>query len=644
METVLCSVPTESPGADLRLKRSEGTVGMNPKIAIYQLNHWAEKNGFPACKFYDLDMLYPPECDIEKYFRENKADVVGLSAVVSTSYLQVKKLTQIIKKVNQKTLVVCGGYLTAAANTILKKTGVDICVVGDGEIAWVSILKYMKEHLKTERNKLNINKLLEVKGIAVLDDDKNLKFSGFGQPIASCHMVFPDFEYLRSGLLGNNDALQNYFRPFNKHHSFVVDSRSFEKGRKPMTVTMFSSKGCVSKCTFCQRGSKGYLTYDLSKLEKYIKNLRDNYNVGFIHVDDENFGSNKKYAYQMAELLNKYNMLWSAAGVRCTSINETDIIHYKKNGCVQLKFGIETGSQTMLDIMEKRFKVEDIKNALFVCYKHGLFSPPAGFMIGMPGENLKTIKESGKLLGEIAAKMGVSPELIYTNVDISYALPLCGTPLYEHGKQLGLIGQNETEEEKFLGQTSNSGTHKRYYINLNGSPMSEVVFWDMLVYLESARTYAKLMKGKTENEEMKKKFISVLEVHKLNPHAFAKQKSIKILGVFTFSKYFMTNFLRKHIVFNKIVARLPSFIVDPIVRYMIYFEFLIQKHLFKDSHNLHTNSNNKYNPKIRIKNDDVDPSKTTQKDRSLRSIVAKKMMKLNRTEQEKTLSMLTGGP
>jgi radical SAM superfamily enzyme YgiQ (UPF0313 family) len=204
---------------------------------------------------------------------------------------------------------------------------------------------------------------------------------------------------------------------------------------------------------------------------------------------------------------------------------ESDVIHYKKNGCVQLKFGIETGSQTMLDIMEKRFKVDDIKNALFVCYKHGLFSRPDGFMIGMPGESLKTIKESGKLMGEIAAKMRVPLELIYTYVDIAYALPLCGTPMYEHGKQLGLIGQNEVDEEKFLEQTSNAGAHKRYYINLNGSPMSEVVFWDILVYLEAARTYAKLMKGKTENEEMKKKFISILELHKLNPHVFANPKN-----------------------------------------------------------------------------------------------------------------------
>ncbi len=129
--------------------------------------------------------------------------------------------------------------MTAAASTVLKKTNVDVCVVGDGEIAWVGILKYMKEHLKTGRNKLDINELLEIKGIAVLDDDKNLKFSGFGQPLANCHMVFPDFEYYKSGLLGDDEALQNYFRPFHNHLSFVADNRSFAKGRKPMTVSMF---------------------------------------------------------------------------------------------------------------------------------------------------------------------------------------------------------------------------------------------------------------------------------------------------------------------------------------------------------------------------------------------------------------------
>jgi hypothetical protein len=240
--------------------------------------------------------------------------------------------------------------------------------------------------------------------------------------------------------------------------------------------------------------------------------------------------------------------------------------------------------------------------------------------------------------------MRVPLDLIYDCLDISYALPLCGTPLYEYGKQFGLIGKTEDEEEEFLKQTSNAGAHKRYYINLNGSPISEVVFWDMLFYLESTRTYVKLMKGKTEDEEWKKRYMVICELHKSNPLASSKQKKYKVFGIFSYNNYFVTNFLRKYIVFNKMVARLPRFIVNPIVKYALYFEFLVQKHILKDSHNLHTHKNNKYNPKIRIKNDDVDPSKTSQKDRSLRSIIAKKMLQLNGTEQEKTLSMLTGGP
>jgi len=651
MNTIICSVPAEVPGTKPLRERWEGDGGVRPKIAITSLNHWAVKNGFDACKFYDIDMLYPSDEDIEKFFRENQTNVVGLSAVVSVSYLQVKRLAKIIKKVNRNTLIVCGGYLTAAANTILKKTEVDICVVGNGEIAWVGILKFTKEYLETGKNKWDIDKLLEIKGVAILDGNKNLKFSGYAQTLPSSHMTFPDFEYLKSGLQGNDEAMQNYFQPFWKNSVFSMDSRSYEKNRKPMMVTMFTTKGCVAKCTFCQRGSTGYTLYDLNKFETYIKYLIDNYNVGFIYVDDENFGSNKKYAYQVAELFHKYNILWWACGVRCTSINEADVIHYKKNGCCGLRFGIETGSQTMLDIMEKKFTVDDIKKAVFACYDNGLYSPPLGFMLGMPGESLHTARESGKLLGEIAARVGVPPGLLFGHLDPCYAIPLIGTPLYEYGRRLGLVGQNVDEEEKFLELISNVGAYKRYYINFNGAPISEVVFWDMLVFLEATRLFVKLTKNKTLSIKWEKRFKMVMNVRNLNnPHIRDKQKKIRIMGDIgekeglSFTRYFITNFLRRHVVFNKFLTKVPRFILYPIVRYLLYFEFLIQKYLLMDSHNLHKFTNKKVNSKIRIKYEDIDPTKTTQKDRSLRNIVMNKMKQNNKNKQEETLSLLTTGP
>jgi len=650
MEVIITSVPVEIPGFKLRRERSDGPKPILPKGAISSLNHWAKKNNLPTCKFYDIDMLYPSDDDIEKFFRENKADVVGFSAVVSTSYLQVKRLARIIKKVNRKTLIVCGGYLTAATNIILRKTEIDICVVGDGEIAWVGILKFIKKHLESGKNKLDIDKLLEVKGIALLDDDENLKFSGYGQKLAGCHMSFPSFDYLKSGLQGDEEAFKNYFKPWQRHDEFHFDERSFEKDRKPLMASILLSKGCVAKCTFCQRGAKGYMVYELSKLETHLKDLRDKYNVGFIQIDDENFGSNKKYTYQVVELLNKYNMLWVCMGVRCNSVKKEDLIHYKRNGCCSLKFGIESGSQTMLDIMEKKFEVNDIKKAIFTCQDINLSAPISGFMVGMPGESLKTIRESGKLMGELAARIRVPLGLQFKYNDLCYALPLIGTPLYEYGKQLGLIGKSIDEEEEFLKNTANVTMLKRYYINFNGAPMSEVLFWDILVFLEATRTYVKLMKGKTEDEELIKKYINRAEKQGDNPQVRSKQKQVEVMGGsgvmdgLTLSQYFITNFLNKHIIFNKTVAKLPRWLIDPIARYMLYFEYFIQKNIFKDKHNLHKTITAKINPKIRIKYNEVDPQKTTQKDRSLRTIVTKKMTQLNRTGQEKLISTLTAGP
>ncbi len=658
VSSILCSIPVETPGGTLRRPRSEGPVPIMPKIAITSINHWTEKNGYPKCKFYDIDMLYPNDDEIEKFFKENDADIVGLSAVVSTSYLQVQRIAKIIRNVNSKILIVCGGYLTAAANTVLRKTDVDVCVVGDGEVAWVGLLNYVRKN-KNRNKKIYTDEILEIKGIALVDENSELRFSGYGPTLSSCHMSFPSFDYLKSGLNGDDKAVYNYFRPYNASEEFLMDDRSYEKDRRPMVSSIHVSKGCVAKCTFCQRGSKGYTTYNLDDLEKHLVQLK-NYNVGFLNVDDENFGSNKKYTYEVAKLFHKHDMLWQCSGVRCTSVKKEDLKFYKDHGCVAMKFGIESGSQRMLDIMEKRFTVDDVRKALFGCYDIDLYSPPLGFMVGMPGESLQTAKESGKFLGQIAAKLRVPLKKLFGYTDIFYAIPLVGTPLYEYGKNLGLIGNSVEEEEKYLKLVSNVGAYKRYYINFNGAPMSEVVFWDILVFLEANKTYKELMKGKSINQKMMDRLSSMnvnqdknqSMIKKNHEKDLLKNKSnSQIFGggggdnkTHFLSKNFVTNFIKEYISFNETIAKwVPRFILYPTVRYMLYVEYLLQKYLYKDTNNIHKITNSKVNSRIRLEDELFDTSKTSQIDRSLRSIVKKKFH--DQRFFEKTANdHLVGGP
>jgi anaerobic magnesium-protoporphyrin IX monomethyl ester cyclase len=659
VSSILCSIPVETPGGTLRRPRSEGPVPIMPKIAITSLNHWTEKNGFPKCKFYDIDMLYPNDDEIEKFFKKNDADIVGLSAVVSTSYLQVQRIAKIIRNVNSKILIVCGGYLTAAANTVLRKTDVDVCVVGDGEVAWVGLLNYVRKN-KNRNKKIYTDEMLEIKGIALVDENSELRFSGYGHTLSSCHMSFPSFDYLKSGLNGDDKAVYNYFRPYYASEEFLMDDRSYEKDRRPMSSSIHVSKGCVAKCTFCQRGSKGYTTYNLEDLEKHLVQLK-NYNVGFLNVDDENFGSNKKYTYEVAKLFHKHDMLWHCSGVRCTSVKKEDLKFYKDHGCVAMKFGIESGSQRMLDLMEKRFTVEDVRKALFGCYDIDLYSPPLGFMVGMPGESLQTAKESGKFLGQIAAKLRVPLKKLFGYTDIFYAIPLVGTPLYEYGKNLGLIGNSVEEEEKYLKLVSNVGAYKRYYINFNGAPMSEVVFWDILVFLEANKTYKKLMKGKSVNQKMMDRLSSMnvnqdknqSMIKKNHEKDLLKNKSnSQIFGggggdnkTHFLSKNFITNFIKEHVSFNEALAKwVPRFILYPTVRYMLYVEYLLQKYLYKDTNNIHKITNSKVNSRIRLEDELFDTSKTTQIDRSLRSIVKKKFHDQSSFFKKTANDHLIGGP
>ncbi|SVD72069.1 uncharacterized protein METZ01_LOCUS424923, partial [marine metagenome] len=104
----------------------------------------------------------------------------------------------------------------------------------------------------------------------------------------------------------------------------------------------------------------------------------------------------------------------------------------------------------MLDVMEKKFTVDDVKRVQFACNEIGLYSPLHGFLIGMPGESIKTAMESGKLMGELAANMKVPLSLIWGHIDIFYTIPLVGTPLYEYGTQVGLLGKTVDDEEEYL--------------------------------------------------------------------------------------------------------------------------------------------------------------------------------------------------
>lgn len=548
MKALLCSIP-----ATFSQRQERGASQTTPKIAIVSLLRWMEKFGYSG-DFYDIDMLHPSADEIFNHFKHKQLDVVGLSAIISGSYLQVKTISNIIRRACPSTWIVLGGNMAASANVLLRKTDVDVCFFGDGEKSWVEFLNYVKIN---ETNK-DVKELSKIKGIAFINDQDEMEFTGYGEPIPGNKNSFPDYELLSRGLISRPDLADNYFRESKEYLLFKYDPRTYEPHRKPKVAIIWTTKGCVNRCTFCQRFCKGYRLFDLEKLDHHIVDLKEKYDVQFIQITDESFGSNKKHAYETAKIMKKHDILWFCGGVRCTSFTLEDLKFLKQYGCVGLTFGVESGSQKILDIMEKRFTMDDTYAALMNANECGLLAPPS-FCIGVPGETDQTIMETGQFLGKIARMLGIPPNDLVC--PIFYALPLPGSPLYEYGQLQGVIGSSVDEEEAYLIHISGKGTEKSNFVNLTGMSTKTVLFWDFLIHYEAMRTfYRNPVKKQKQNGKNSSGGKSSLPFAKRVARIFWKP---------------ITS-LNEILICSPLVAKIPSPMVYILMRNFLYAEYKTQ--------------------------------------------------------------------
>ena len=558
--------------------RSDGQLPVMPKIAIVSLIRWMEKAGYTPeyYDYFDVDMLMPTDMEIIRYIENYKPDVVGLSAVVSTCYAQVKRITALIKRISPQTCVVLGGSLTASSNLVLRKTEVDICVVGDGEITWVELLNFINGG-GTPRDFCELRKIV---GLAFIDADDKLVFTGYGKPVAGVDNVFPDYEILKLGLKSKPEAFSNYFRRGLGSTHFQTDPRSHESGRRPMLAQLWTSKGCVARCTFCQRSTKGNRTFELAKLDEHLQLLAKQYDVGFIHILDENFGSDNEYSRGVADVMAQNGMLWMASGLRVSSVDYELLKYFKVRGCSSLKFGVESGSQKIMDVMEKKFTVDRVKKTLEYCAQLEIYSPLA-VMVGMPGETNETAATTGEFIGDLCYMAGVSPE--YAGVSIFYALPLTGTPLYVYGQQAGVIGKSPEQEEEYLLSVSGTGAGKINYVNLNGASIWDVIWWDWLVQLEANRKYNLLIRNKGEpNIGFVQKIIIADKKREIVGRALTLRQILQAMGTLSLKGvkgklfYLGDTIMERYIIHSKLIAHLPRWFCYPIIRMMLIAQYKLQ--------------------------------------------------------------------
>jgi radical SAM superfamily enzyme YgiQ (UPF0313 family) len=524
MKTLLCSVPDGSLENTLRPLFPRGNCGRFKPVApigILRVLSWMEKKGYSA-DIYDINNLRPSDEQLIKTFKQINPTVVGLSATLSHCYPNVKRITKILRKLFPDIWIVVGGHITGSSNVVLNKTETDICVIGDGEIPFVKLLDYFKLH--PTRRQLDYTGLHQIRGLAFIDENNKLKVTGNAEQLAASEIQYPDYNKLIPGLQkygGSGELIHEFFEPINNVSELLCGFDNFmrkadkcpkilkfyKKNMNKKIATIFTSMGCVARCTFCQRARKGYIAYPASDLESHIIDLKEKYNVGGIMMNDDSFGSNRRQSYEIARLMKKHDIFWFAIAVRCVSTTYEDLKFYYEHNMLAIRYGFESGSQQMLDIMEKKYTKEDVYNAISNCKKVGISTVPTGLLFGMPGETEETIKESAEFTASLWYLMGYDFNTFYTP---TWVIAIPGTPLYEYCQQIGVIGKTLDEEEDYLIYTSEfNNTYILRYINKTDASNKEVHYWHYLHRYAAKKAYRDLIIK--NNKSIKNKLLQIYE-------------------------------------------------------------------------------------------------------------------------------------
>lgn len=215
--------------------------------------------------------------------------------------------------------------------------------------------------------------------------------------------------------------------PFPARHRVGIYSYSRSVLNRRAT-NVITGRGCPYNCSFCYRGLYGdsFRLRSARNVIREAEEIVDTYGIRAIHFLDDIFTINRE---RLREILDAFRSM--DIHFRCNSRVDLSAVEdfesLYRGGCREIAFGIESGSQSILDRINKRNTVERNKLAITNAKKAGIVAK-AYFVVGLPGETPATILETRRFIEE------VRPD----KVSIYTFVPYPGTPVWNDPESFGI--------------------------------------------------------------------------------------------------------------------------------------------------------------------------------------------------------------
>ncbi len=335
-----------------------------------------------------------------KEFAESNADVIGLSVMRDNrmiTYSFIKRL----KELAPEKIVIVGGPTYMSVDICYKAAKndfIDYVVYGEGEVTFPELLDWLG-------GDQDMKSLSEIKGILYKHQGKIVQTEERPKLKDLNSIPYPMF---------NDLYLEMYDQSI---------------------LPLWGSRGCINKCSFCSE-KNFYKHYKFRSGENIYEEIKHHFETTgcntFSFVDSLINGNMKELNILCDHLIkNFYNTLWWGGNIVIREeMTEQILKKLYKAGCRWLFTGVESGSQNVLKMMNKRFSVETAENVIRNAHEAGI-KTGVYWMVGFPTEtdedfkkSIQFIKRNKIILCEVIAGWGcvIDPDTNLSKNPQSYGI------------------------------------------------------------------------------------------------------------------------------------------------------------------------------------------------------------------------------
>jgi anaerobic magnesium-protoporphyrin IX monomethyl ester cyclase len=359
-----------------------------PPLGILYISSHLKSRGFDVALF---DSTFHSREAFRAYIARVRPPVVGLYGNLMTR----RNLLGLIRSCRDSgAIVVVGGPDPANYPEKFLDHGAHIVVFGEGEQTLEALLPHLSRY--------GPRAMEDIDGIAYREaDGRYIRTAPRAQIPDLDLQPFPD----RAAI-----DLHEYVRVWREHHGMGA-------------VSLITARGCPYRCNWCSHAVYGFTHRRRSprNVADEVESIMSTYRPDMLWYADDVFTIHHRWLHNYAAELERRGLRVPFETIsREDRLNEEVVKTLARMGCFRLWIGAESGSQRILDSMERRTSAARVQEMVRLLQAHGI---QAGMFIMLGYEGEKTID----LQETVDTLKGANPDIFLTTV----AYPIKGTRYYE---------------------------------------------------------------------------------------------------------------------------------------------------------------------------------------------------------------------